>query len=143
MSQKPIKTTFGGDWLNVGSDQLTGNSSIIDSNDGANVGNSVSWGVVDDTCEIVLKAELTVRGQRFTASARAFVAPPDYAPDRRPFFSMADELADRELPAVEVNEETAQLTAAEIHDLFKRIFETTSLLNLDAHLRLDECIVQL
>ena len=56
---------------------------------------------------------------------------------------MADELADRDLPAVEVNEETAQLTAAEIHDLFKRIFETTSLLNLDAHLRLDECIVQL
>ena len=132
MSQKPIKTTFGGDWLNVGSDHMTGNSSIIDSYDGANVGNSVSWGVVDDTCEIVLKAELTVRGQRFTASARAFVAPPDYAPDRRPFFSMADELADRELPAVEVNEETAQLTAAEIHDLFKRIFETTSLLNLDA-----------
>lgn len=103
-----------------------------DSYDGANVGNSVSWGVVDDTCEIVLKAELTVQGQRFTASARAFVAPPDYAPDRRPFFSMADELADRQLPAVEVNEETAQLTAAEIHDLFKRIFETTSLLNLDA-----------
>jgi hypothetical protein len=103
-----------------------------DSYDGANVGNSICWGVVDDTCELVLHAELTVRGQRFIASARAFVAPPDYAPDRRPFFSMADELADRELPPVEINDETADLTAEEIHDLFKRIFETTNLLNLDA-----------
>ncbi|MEP0873927.1 hypothetical protein NDA01_29910 [Trichocoleus desertorum AS-A10] len=103
-----------------------------DSYDGANVGNSICWGVVDDTCEIVLKAELTVKGQRFTASTRAFVAPPDYAPDRRPFFSMADELADRELPPVEINDATAEVTAEEIHDLFKRIFETTNLLNLDA-----------
>ncbi len=103
-----------------------------DSYDGANVGNSISWGIVDDTCELVLHAELTVQGRRFIASTRAFVAPPDYAPDRRPFFSMADELADRELPPVEINEETAPLTAEEIHDLFKRIFETTNLLNLDA-----------
>jgi hypothetical protein len=103
-----------------------------DSYDGANVGNSICWGVVDDTCELVLHAELTVQGRRFVASARAFVSPPDYAPDRRPFFSMADELADRELPPIAVNEETSQLTAEEIHDLFKRIFETTNLLNLDA-----------
>lgn len=103
-----------------------------DSYDGANVGNSLCWGVVDDTCEIVLQAELTVQGRRFTASTRAFVAPPDFAPDRRPFFSMADELADRELPPVEITEATAELTAEEIHDLFKRIFETTNLLNLDA-----------
>lgn len=103
-----------------------------DSYDGANVGNSLCWGTVDDTCEIVIHAELTVKGQRFTASTRAFVAPPDYAPDRRPFFSMADELADRELPPIEVTEETAELTALEVHDLFKRIFETTNLLNLDA-----------
>ena len=103
-----------------------------DSYDGANVGESICWGTVDDTCEIVLYAELTVKGQRFTASTRAFVAPPDYAPDRRPFFSMADELADRELAPVEITAETAELTALEVHDLFKRIFETTNLLNLDA-----------
>jgi len=103
-----------------------------DSYDGANVGNSVSWGVVDDTCGMAIKVELTVKAQRFVASAQAFVGTPDFAPDLRPFFSMADDLADRELPPVEVNDETAQQTVEEIHDLFKRIFEMANLLNLDA-----------
>jgi len=65
-----------------------------DSYDGANVGQSRSWGVVDDTCDGVIEAQVVVRGQRYSAMTRIFSSCPDFAPDRRPFFSFADDLAD-------------------------------------------------
>jgi hypothetical protein len=89
--------------------------------------------VVDDTCDAVIEATLVVAGVRLPASARVFVGPPDFAPDRRPFVSLVDDLADRELGTPE------PLTAAdleraeqEIADLFQRVYETASLANLDA-----------
>ncbi len=104
-----------------------------DSYDGADVGNWRSWGVVDDTCDGIIEAQLVVAGQRFVARARVLSGVPDYAPDRRPFVSFAGDLADRDLPPVEVDKTTQDETSAEVADLFARVFETASLLNLDAN----------
>jgi hypothetical protein len=103
-----------------------------DSYDGADVGDWRSWGVVDDTCDGILTAQLVVSGQRFAATARVLSGVPDFAPDRRPFVSLAADLADRELQPVEVSEKTLEDTTEEIADLFARIFETGGLMNLDA-----------
>jgi hypothetical protein len=98
-----------------------------DSYDGARVGVNRSWGVVDDTCDGIIEAQVVVGGQRFSATTRVFSSCPDYAPDRRPFYSFIDELADRDFgPAKDEDLE------AEISDLFTRVFETASMVNLDA-----------
>lgn len=103
-----------------------------DSYDGANVGLNRSWGVVDDTCDGIIEAQVVIQNRRFVAAARIFSSCPDYAPDRRPFYSIADDLADRDLPPVPVNEGTTSDTQHEIADLLERAFETSSLFNLDA-----------
>lgn len=105
-----------------------------DSYDGANVGDSRSWGVVDDTCDGIIEANVVINNLRHVATARILSTCPDYAPDRRPFYSIADDLADRDLPAVAVSEDAELLhsTQYEIADLFERAFETLSLYNLDA-----------
>lgn len=102
-----------------------------DTYDGASLSDPVSWGVVDDTCDAVIEAFLVIHGVRFKAIARVFVGPPDFAPDRRHFLSLADDLADRELPLDEITEENDDLTILEVADIFQRIFETVSLTNLD------------
>jgi len=85
----------------------------------------LSLGVVDDTSEV--RFTITVRGKKgLAASATAFVAPPDFAPDRRPFLSLADELIDRS------SRPSSPADDAWVQDLFERIFETTSLVNVDA-----------
>ncbi|MFB9267252.1 hypothetical protein ACFFWD_29525 [Bradyrhizobium erythrophlei] len=104
-----------------------------DGYDGAAVGNFQSWGCVDDTSDGLIVATLAVHGRRFRAAARVFASPPDFAPDRRPFFSIADDIADRELlPLPPVDDETFAVSKEEIVDLFHRAFETASLFNLDA-----------
>jgi hypothetical protein len=100
-----------------------------DSYDGANVGVNRSWGIVDDTCDGIIEAQLVIDNQRFVAAARILSSCPDYAPDRRPFYSVADDLADRDLDPVDANTDDAQHETA---DLFERAFETASLFNLDA-----------
>lgn len=105
-----------------------------DTYDGADQDANVSWGVVDDTCDGVLTASVVVRGRRFSAEARFTCGPPDFAPDRRPFLSLADDLADRDEDPLSVEELLASLkeTQGEVADLFQRVFETASLINLDA-----------
>ncbi|HEY9404978.1 MAG TPA: hypothetical protein VIQ24_20165 [Pyrinomonadaceae bacterium] len=95
----------------------------------------LSLGVVDDTCEARIEVNLRLPGppnRTLTAAANVFVGPPDYAPDRRPFLSLADELNDR---AADVAARTNNMSAEDrdtwVEDLFERIYETTSLLNLD------------
>jgi hypothetical protein len=102
-----------------------------DSYDGANVGNNRSWGVVDDTCDGIIEAQVVIGDQRCIATTRIFSSCPDFAPDRRPFYSIADDLADRELDPVNVDDHPED-TEAELADLFARAFETASLYNLDA-----------
>jgi hypothetical protein len=107
-----------------------------DSYDGANVGDNRSWGVIDDTCDGIIDAHVIIDNERFTATTRVFSSNPDYAPDRRPFYSVADDLADRDLEPIEVGDDplndTIDETELEIGDLFDRAFETASLFNLDA-----------
>lgn len=107
-----------------------------DTYDGADVGDdNISLGVVDDTCEARLSVSLRfpgAAGRRLSTMANVFVAPPDFAPDRRPFLSMADEINDRSGDAALRN---AAMTTAErerwVEDLFERAYETLSLLNVD------------
>ena len=88
-----------------------------------------SWGVVDDACDMTIEASVEVGGKEFVARARATAGPPDFAPDRRPFLSLADDLADRELPPSDV---TKPEIVNEIADLLARVYETVSLVNLDS-----------
>jgi hypothetical protein len=106
-----------------------------DTYDGADVGRNLSLGVIDDTCELRMEISLPLPAPTntvLTASASAFVGPPDFAPDRRPFLSLADELNDR---AGDSASRTAGMSDSErdawVEDLFERIYETLSLLNLD------------
>jgi hypothetical protein len=103
-----------------------------DTYDGAASGDQRSWGVVDDTCDGIIECHLVVRAQRFSAYARVIACVPDYAPDRRPFVSIADDLADRSLPPAPVDQASPDSSEDEIVDLFHRIFETASQINLDA-----------
>ena len=100
----------------------------MDSYDGARVGSGNSWGLIDDTCDLVLTADVAIAGVAYRAQARAMSGPPDFAPDKRPMYSIRDELADRDLPPAKLDPEG---TPIEVLDLFRRIFETASLINLD------------
>jgi hypothetical protein len=106
-----------------------------DSYDGANVGDNRSWGVVDDSCDGIIEAQVVIRGVRHVATARVLSSCPDFAPDRRPLVSFADDLADRDEGPIVVDQsdETIAMTQAEIADLFARAFETASLINLDSN----------
>ena len=103
---------------------------------GAGVGPSL--GVVDDTCEVHFDISLQ-RGAALptlTAKSVAFVGPPDFAPDRRPFLSTADELNDREADAAARNQALGDDELdLWVSDLFERIYETVSLLNVDLYRR--------
>jgi hypothetical protein len=117
--------------------QVNGPDAPTDTYDGADVGNgsNPSLGVIDDTCEARIEVALRLPGptnQVLTTSATVFVAPPDFAPDRRPFLSLADELNDR---VGDSGARTRAMTNDErdiwVEDLFERIYETVSLFNLD------------
>jgi hypothetical protein len=103
-----------------------------DGYDGANVGDHRSWGCVDDISDSVITATMAFGGRRYQASARVFTSPPDFAPDRRPVFSLADDIADREELPLDLSPDSMDETKQEVLDLFQRAFETASLLNLDA-----------
>lgn len=103
---------------------------VIDLPDGSLGGQS--WGVVDDTCDGIVRVIVEVGAERFSAAARITSGPPDFAPDRRPFASLADDLADRELAALTDAEIADPVTVLEVADLLRRVFETVSLTNLDA-----------
>jgi hypothetical protein len=107
-----------------------------DTYDGADQDQNVSWGVVDDTCDGIIQASVVVGARRFEATARVFVGPPDYAPDRRPFLSLADDLVDRDQDPASAahlaNDGDKESIKASVADLFERVFETASLINLDA-----------
>ena len=94
-----------------------------------------SLGVVDHTCEARIEVELRLADAAATslrAHANVLVGSPDFAPDRRPFLTIADEINDRRADAAERN---AALTGVEldlwVEDLFTRAYETVSLMNVD------------
>ena len=125
-----LNANAGWEGANAGS---TAPDAPQDTYDGADVGNDRSLGVVDDTCEARIEASLTLPSNEvLTAATTVFVGPPDFAPDRRPFLSIADELNDR---TGENAARTESMSNADrdawVQDLFERIYETLSLLNLD------------
>jgi hypothetical protein len=91
-------------------------------------------GVIDDTCEARIEVSLLSRARTAptAASAVILVAPPDFAPDRRPFVSIADDLNDRSSTSVArngaMNDGELELW---VQDLFQRVYETVSLMNVD------------
>lgn len=95
-------------------------------------GNAVALGVVDDTCDARIEVSLSLAPAVSPALANIFVGPPDFAPDRRPFLSIADDLNDRSAAAAA---RSAAMSAEEIdiwvQDLFERVYETVSLMNVD------------
>lgn len=92
-----------------------------------------SLGIVDDTCtanievKLVLKGAGGADGRTLSARAHVMVGPPHFAPDRRPFLSLADEIIDRSYQGRIVE----HADDAWVRDLFERVYETASLLNLD------------
>lgn len=94
---------------------------------------STSLGVIDDSCEARVLVSLKRPGSEvLSASANIFSGPPDFAPDRRPIVSIADELNDRAGDSAARN---AALSGDEldrwVSDLFERVYETVAVLNVD------------
>lgn len=87
-----------------------------------------AWGVVDDTCDATIDAYIVLGGRRLHARTRVTSGPPDFAPDRRPFVSLADDLTQRTRPKPEPPDDK---TFAEVADIFTRVFEVVSLMNVD------------
>ncbi len=120
-------------WYNgvTGGNVMPGDTyDVIDQNNGTT---GPSLGVVDDTCEVNFQVSLQLPGETtLTGRAVAFTAPPDFAPDRRPFLSTADEFNDRSADSIARNNlmSDADLDSW-IKDLFERIYETVSLFNVD------------
>jgi hypothetical protein len=88
-----------------------------------------SLGLVDDISDGLVRCRIG----RLEAVARVAVAPPRYAPDRRPMVSVADGLKDR-VDRAEVSADAYVAdpqTGAEVRDLLERIHETQGLMNLD------------
>lgn len=102
-----------------------------DGYDGADDGNNTAWGTVDDSCDALITATLAWHGQRYTCSARVFAGPPDFAPDRRPFYGVSADLADRDEPLLRVTRHNMAEVQHEVVELFRRVFETASALNMD------------
>jgi len=100
-----------------------------------------SWGVVDDTCDVIVTTTVTLGGGTHVAQTRVFVGPPDYSPDKRPFVSLVDDLLDRTQPdiapvgAAGLEGGPDPLAALEVADLLRRVFETVSLDNIDLQRR--------
>jgi hypothetical protein len=109
-----------------------------DTYDGSDIDQERSWGVVDDTCDVLVECDLVIDGVRIQAQSRIAAGPPHFAPDRRPFVSLADDLKDRDEP---LPGGTTTLTQGEsqedlehrINDLFQRALEVAGLVNVDAN----------
>jgi hypothetical protein len=119
-------------WVQYSSRSRRDNPEPPDTYDGADDRSrqEQSFGVVDDTCDVVMQATIVIARKSFVATARVFSAPPDFAPDRRPFYSLADELIDRDPPPREPLE-PIQDAVIRLGDLFQRVYETASLANVD------------
>lgn len=90
-----------------------------------------SLGVVDDTCDVTVTAQLTVGISTMRARANVPVGPPHFAPDRRPFLSLADELNDRDHDPARDTAMAEAERSAWVEDLFERIYETVALFDVD------------
>lgn len=107
------------------SDRVVPNDTVDESSPGS------SLGVVDDTCDARIVAELALAGGPVRCTANVTVGPPQYSPDRRPFLSLADEVNDRQHDPQRDAALSDADRAAWVEDLFERAFETASAMDLD------------
>jgi hypothetical protein len=89
-------------------------------------GRWVSYGYLDDGCDGILRAELTLGGRTLAAEARFAAGPPTYAPDSAPVRSVADEL-EQALLGPEVT--GAEADPDGVEEIVRRAFETVRLMN--------------
>ncbi|HLL99606.1 MAG TPA: hypothetical protein VK400_01010 [Pyrinomonadaceae bacterium] len=90
-------------------------------------GARLNLGYLDDSCDGIIEVELMVNDQKFSASARATVGPPDFAPDSFHLRTVADEI-EQMLLGLKVNE---KITFEQATDLMRRALETMRLMNSD------------
>jgi len=130
----PANAFLSGDagWSGVRDTPTVEPSDTFDGSESQHVGGA-SLGIVDDTCTANIKVELVVEGaggagdRTLSARAHVMVGPPHFAPDRRPFLSLADEIIDRSYQG----RIGPPPDDPWVRDLFERVYETASLLNLD------------
>jgi hypothetical protein len=92
-------------------------------------GSGVSAGYLDDGCDGLVRARLTVRGVTLRSYARVGAGPPAYAPDSMPIRSVADELEQLlHGPSVDAGDATLE----RVEEIVRRAFETVRLMNTDA-----------
>ncbi len=113
-----------GTWLGYGDQNLptiTVPGGIYAQND-----NGESKGYLDDGCDGLVYAELTVDGKDLSAYGRVGAGPPAYAPDSFPVRTVAGELDQAMMgPQVPDDEATLELT----EEIVRRAAETVRLLN--------------
>jgi hypothetical protein len=130
----PFENAFldpGAGWFNRPTLGLDDPSDTYDTVNDAEL-RGASLGVVDDTSDGRLSISLQLsNGKIMTAHATLLVGPPDFVPDRRPFLSLADEINDRMSDGSRSESLDAEATSAWVEDLFERISETVSLMNVD------------
>jgi hypothetical protein len=85
-----------------------------------------SWGYLDDECDGIVSAELTLGGKTLRAFARIGAGPPAFAPDGLPIRTVSDEL---EQAMFGPNIDAAAVSDADVEDIVRRAFETVRLLN--------------
>ncbi len=91
-------------------------------------GSGRSAGYLDDGCDGLVRAQLTVRGVTLRTYARVGAGPPTYAPDSMPIRTVADELEQLlRGPSVQAGDATLE----RVEEIVRRAFETVRLMNTD------------
>jgi hypothetical protein len=93
-----------------------------------------SLGIVDDVSDGIISCQIKNAKYDLKAMARVVICPQDFAPDRRHVATLADNFKDRadHLPLDQTYEGVPyEELAAEIQDIFDRVFETMGFMNLD------------
>ena len=88
----------------------------------------VSKGYLDDECDGLVYASLTVGGQELTAYARIGAGPPAYAPDSFPVRTVHDEL-EQALLGPDADADAVSIERAE--EIIRRALETIRLMNTE------------
>lgn len=104
---------------------IPGNIYFGDENSQA--GRYISHGYLDDTCDGIIEAKITVQDQTLTSFARVTVGPPDFAPDSFPLRTVADELEQ----IIYGPEVVSPVKPSEVVDVMRRVVETVRLINTE------------
>jgi hypothetical protein len=86
----------------------------------------VSYGYVDDECDGIIEARLTVGEETLSAFARVAAGPPTFAPDSKPVRTVADEM-EQAMLGLDAPASDAEVLA--VKDLLRRALETVRLMH--------------